>query len=84
MAGGSSLLLFKEQFDRAASSIALNLAEGSGKYSTKDKKRFYTIAFGSLRECQSILLLAGLEDSKHWNQLDTVAAHLYRLIEASG
>ena len=45
----------KDQLLRASSSIALNLAEGSGRFGIKDQKRFFHIAFGSLRECQAIL-----------------------------
>ena len=46
----------KEQLSRASSSIALNLAEGYGKSSNKDRARFYQIAFGSIRECQAAQL----------------------------
>ena len=45
----------KSQLLRAASSISLNLAEGSAKPVGKDRLRFYRIAFGSLRECQAVL-----------------------------
>ncbi len=44
----------KSQFERAASSIVLNLSEGSGRKTTADRARFFTIALGSLRETQSI------------------------------
>ena len=74
----------KEQLDRAASSIVLNLGEGRGKPSVKDQKRFFAIAFGSVRECQAILILAQLEESSAWNQLDILAAHVYRLIHHCG
>jgi four helix bundle protein len=47
----------KEQLLRASSSVALNVAEGSGKWTGKDQKRFYSIAYGSLRECEAILEL---------------------------
>ena len=38
------------QLDRASTSIPLNIAEGTGKYSIKDKCRFYDIARGSALE----------------------------------
>lgn len=41
----------KDQLDRAATSIPLNIAEGNGKYTTKDRCRFFDIAHGSALEC---------------------------------
>ena len=69
------------QLDRAASSIALNLAEGRGRRTSKEQKRFFTIAYGSQQECKTILELARMEGSKHWQELDSLGAHLYRLIQ---
>ena len=71
----------KEQLNRASSSIALNLAEGRGKASKKDQLRFFHIAMGSVRESQAILILAELTDSECYTALDSVAAHLYKLIK---
>jgi four helix bundle protein len=48
----------KEQLDRAASSVVLNLAEGRGRGTKADQKRFFQIAMGSVRECQAILDLS--------------------------
>jgi four helix bundle protein len=41
--------------DKASTSIPLNIAEGSGKYTPKDKNRFYDIARGSASESSSCL-----------------------------
>ena len=41
----------KDQLDRASKSIALNIAEGNGKYTPKDRCRFFDIAHGSALEC---------------------------------
>src|SRR5438034_3605811 len=41
----------KDQLSRASESVALNIAEGNGKYSAKDRCRFFDIAHGSALEC---------------------------------
>lgn len=43
------------QLDRAANSISLNIAEGNGKYTAKDKCKFFDISRGSALECASCL-----------------------------
>ena len=45
------------QFQRAATSIAANIAEGFKKTSKNDKLRFYNIAQGSLEECRYFIVL---------------------------
>jgi len=44
-----------DQLERASTSIALNIAEGNGKFTTNDKCRFFDIARGSAFECASCL-----------------------------
>jgi four helix bundle protein len=45
----------RDQLDRASTSIALNLAEGNGKFTSPDRCRFFDIARGSALECAAAL-----------------------------
>ena len=45
----------RDQLERAGDSIALNIAEGNGKFSRKDRARFFQIAHGSALECAACL-----------------------------
>ena len=65
------------QFQRAILSIVLNIAEGSAKPSSKERRRFYTISLGSLRETQAIL-----EIINHKNLIEEankLGGYLYKL-----
>ena len=73
----------QSQLLRAASSVVLNLAEGSGKDSPADRKRFYGIAMGSIREVQAILDLAVPARSPVALQADHLGACIYKLCRAS-
>ncbi len=53
-----------KQFVRAVDSISANMAEGFGRYSKKDKIKFYRYSFGSLYE------------SLDWNE----KAHIRKLL----
>jgi len=72
----------KTQLLRAASSVALNLAEGSAKGSPRDRKRFYEIALGSTRECEAIVQLLSPQAKSLSQPLDILARHLYKLVRA--
>jgi len=60
----------------------LNLAEGAGRFGVKDQKKFFSIAFASLRECQAILTLAEMDCPDLEATGDKLAAHLYKLIRS--
>jgi len=41
------------QLDEGSTSICLNITEGTGKYTFRDKNKFYDIARGSASECSA-------------------------------
>ena len=76
----------KDQLLRASQSIPLNIAEGNGKATDPDRRRFFEIARGSALECaaiQDVLEICGAlphEDSVPAKALlDRVVAMLTRL-----
>lgn len=77
----------RDQWLRAAQSIPLNIAEGNGKRSHKDRSRFLDVARGSALECAAIqdVLAAtnGLGDELHGQlkrTLHRIVSMLTRLI----
>ena len=58
-----------DQLTRASTSIVLNLAEGAGKHSKADKRRYYLSARGSATESAALLdvlsRLALLDEAGH-------------------
>jgi len=48
----------RDQLERAGDSIALNIAEGNGKFSQRDRARFFQIAYGSALESAARLDLS--------------------------
>ncbi len=67
----------KNQFQRATLSIVLNIAEGSAKPTIKERKRFYVISLGSLREVQAILDL--IEHKNLMEEANILGGFLYQL-----
>ena len=69
----------KNQFQRALLSIVLNLAEGSAKSSSKERKKFYEISLGSLREVQAVLNL--ISHQQLIKEADKLGAFLHKLCQ---
>ena len=69
----------KDQLLRASASVGQNLSEGYGRLSPKDKKRFYRIALGSLRECEMIVAQENLKHDVLSDLMDFLGGGLYKL-----
>ena len=81
----------RDQWLRAAQSIPLNIAEGNGKQSLKDKNRFFEFARGSALECAAIhdILLSFEAIDAELNRigkfdLKRIVSMLTRLIQRTG
>ena len=77
----------KDQLERAAFSIMLNIAEGTGRFTKPDKKNFYIIARGSAFECVAIFdylfdqkVIGQEKFNEFYSSLEEISKMLYALI----
>jgi four helix bundle protein len=76
-----------DQIIRASMSVMLNIAEGSGRFSLRDKRNFYIIARSSIFECVALLeillndkIIDQEEYKKMYDESETISKILYSLI----
>jgi four helix bundle protein len=70
----------KDQLDRASGSIALNIAEGNGKYAPKDRCRFFDTAHGSALECAAGLDILVAKNKLTLEQIRPGKERLQRIV----
>src|SRR5438105_15606372 len=70
----------KDQLDRASTSIVLNIAEGNGKYTPKDRCRFFDIAHGSALECAAALDILVAKSRATNDQIRSGKERLLRIV----
>jgi four helix bundle protein len=71
----------KDQLDRASTSIPLNIAEGNGKFSGKDRARFLEIARGSTLECAACLDVLVARKLATAEQIENAKENLARIVQ---
>jgi four helix bundle protein len=71
----------KDQLDRASTSIPLNVAEGNGKFSAKDRARFLEIARGSALECAAALDVLVARKLATLEQIEPAKENLVRIVQ---
>ena len=76
------------QLERAALSIPLNIAEGSGRYTNPDRRNFFIIARSSVFECVAIFDILNDQNQmtpeeflKFTSLADELSRMLYRMID---
>jgi len=78
----------QDQLRRASLSIMLNIAEGTGRATNPDKRRFYIIARGSAFECVSIFdylldvqVINKMQYDYFYSVLEEISKMLYAMIK---
>jgi len=82
---GNTDSITKDQLIRASFSIPLNIAEGSGRFSKRDRRNFFVIARSSVFECVAILDILRDTDQISGDQyvhFETEADELSRMLFA--
>ena len=72
-----------DQLNRAALSVAANIAEGNGRFTKADRRNFFGIARGSVQECVPLLELTArqkLMSSERHEQLKADLEEIGRML----
>jgi len=72
-----------DQFKRAMTSVVLNISEGNGRQTPKDRRRFFNIATSSAKESASILDIAysfNLISSQSYNEFQDKLLQIVKMV----
>jgi four helix bundle protein len=73
-----------DQMNRAALSIAANIAEGNGRFTKPDRRNFFGIARGSIQECVPLLEIALRRQLLTPSEHDTLKSQLEEIARMLG
>ena len=79
----SGYSFLSDQLKRASLSIPLNIAEGSGRFTSPDKSKFYKIARGSANECAAIfdaVLTIKLLEESQWQKAKQLLVRIVSML----
>ena len=71
----------KDQLDRASTSIPLKIAEANGKFSARDRARFFEVAHASALECAACLDVLLVRKLAHEEQVVCAKQRLARIVQ---
>jgi four helix bundle protein len=71
----------RDQHERASLSIALNIAEASGRVSPEEKAHFFAIARGSAAECAALVDIIFARGLTHESELRHARGLLLRIVQ---
>ena len=73
--------VLQDQLERASLSVVCNIAEGAGRRSRKDKRRFYTMARGSATESAAIVDVLRLRQLAPERACATARSYALRIVQ---
>ena len=73
--------VLQDQLERASLSVVCNIAEGAGRRSRRDKRRFYAMARGSATECAAIVDVLRLRRLASEASCRTARSHALRVVQ---
>jgi four helix bundle protein len=69
-----------EHLDEASTSISLNIAEGTGKFTPKDKCKYFDVSRGSALECSSCLDIFNIKKKISEDEYNSGKKLLYEIV----
>jgi four helix bundle protein len=70
----------QDQMDRASTSMPLNIAEGNGRFTTRDRSHYFRVASASALECAACLDVFAARKCLVWRDVEPGKERLKRIV----